>query len=389
VRAAEYAVRRTQYEMRSTALHRTFDGLTVLVTGHTGFKGSWLSIWLHELGARVVGYSLDPPTEPSNFVLSHLAGKLVDLREDVRDYGQLRQAVEQYRPSVVFHLAAQPLVLLSYREPKETLDVNVGGTVNVLEVARTTDAIRAVVCVTTDKVYRNRNWTWGYRENDELGGHDPYSASKAMAELAVASYSEAFFSGGSSAERGVAVASARAGNVLGGGDWGHDRLVPDCVRALIDRRPIPLHKPSCVRPWQSVFEPLSGYLWLAAKLLSDEGSRYAGAWNFGPPERRAVTTEELVCAAIDLWGDGSYAVTGGRDEVETSVLRLNWDKAANQLGWWPVYDWKEALAETIAWFKTFHAQCGRGAAIDMYGTCVAQIAAYSERASEQNLAWAR
>jgi CDP-glucose 4,6-dehydratase len=373
----------------STALHRTFDGLTVLITGHTGFKGSWLCIWLRELGAHVVGYSLDPPTEPSNFVLSCLAGRAVDLRGDVRDFERLCQTVEQYRPGVIFHLAAQPLVPVSYREPKETLDVNVGGTVNVLEAARTTDTVKAVVCVTTDKVYRNREWPWGYRENDELGGHDPYSASKAMAELAIASYRQAFFSAASGKERSVALASARAGNVLGGGDWGRDRLVPDCMRALSDRRPIPLHKPSCVRPWQSVFEPLSGYLWLAAKLLSNEGPRFAGAWNFGPPEHRAVTTEELVRATIDLWGHGSYIVTGGRDEVETSVLRLNWDKAANELDWRPIYTWKEALAETVGWYRVYHTQRERAAPIDMYDTCVAQIRAYSERASEENLAWAR
>jgi len=383
-------MRHTQYEIMSTALHRTFDGLTVLITGHTGFKGSWLSIWLRELGARVVGYSLDPPTEPSNFRLSCLAGRVVDLRGDVRDFARLREAVEQHRPGVIFHLAAQPLVPLSYREPKETLDVNVGGTVNVLETARTTGATKAVLCVTTDKVYRNREWSWGYRENDELGGHDPYSASKAMAELAIASYRQAFFSGRSGGERTVAVASARAGNVIGGGDWGQDRLLPDCMRALIDGRAVPLHNPGCVRPWQSVLEPLSGYLWLAARLLSDEGSRYAGAWNFGPAERRAVSTEELVSEAIALWGDGSYVVADGRNEVETQVLRLNWDKAANELDWHPVYNWKEALAEAVGWFRAYHnTQQEHAAPIDMYGTCVAQIRAYTERAREQDLAWAR
>jgi CDP-glucose 4,6-dehydratase len=364
----------------------TFDGLTVLVTGHTGFKGSWLSIWLRELGARVIGYSLEPPTVPSNFALSGLDDRVIDVRRDVRDLQHLEQTIVQHQPRVVFHLAAQPLVLPSYREPKETFDVNVGGTVNVLEAVRTTRAVKAVVCVTTDKVYRNREWLWGYRENDELGGHDPYSTSKAMAELAIASYRQSFFPVDNYAEHGVAVASARAGNVIGGGDWGAHRLVPDCVRALMEGQPIHLRNPGYVRPWQILLEPLSGYLWLAAKLLGKDGNRFAEAWNFGPEEHRGVTTEELVNEVIALWGSGSYTTGTTQTEVETALLRLNWDKAAHRLDWHSVYTWREALSETIDWYRQYAESAANG---DMYDVCVAQIQRYADRASELGLAWAQ
>jgi CDP-glucose 4,6-dehydratase len=361
-----------------------FKGRTVLVTGHTGFKGSWLSIWLHELGAQVIGYSLSPPTEPSNFCLSHLEKRIIDLRGDVRDLEGLREAIQRHQPEVAFHLAAQPLVRLSYHEPKETLDVNVGGTVNVLEATRTTACIRALVCITTDKVYRNREWLWGYREDDELGGHDPYSASKAMAELAVSTYRQSFYPPDRYAKHGVAVASARAGNVIGGGDWGQDRLVPDCMRAWTAGQPLHLRNPGFVRPWQLLLEPLSGYLWLAAQMLGPDGGRFAEAWNFGPLERRGVTTEEFVQQAIDLWGAGSYTTGISQNEVETALLRLNWDKAAHRLKWQPVYGWQEALAQTIDWYRQHYAS----PAIDMYGACVEQIQVYVAHARQLGLPWA-
>jgi CDP-glucose 4,6-dehydratase len=373
--------------MMKEAFGRVFDGLTVLVTGHTGFKGSWLSIWLTELGAQVIGYSLDPPTDPSNFALSRLSGRMADVRGDVRDFGTLCQTVERYRPQVIFHLAAQPLVLPSYREPKETFEVNVGGTVNVLEAVRAIRSAKAVICITTDKVYKNREWLWGYRENDELGGHDPYSASKAMAELAISSYRQSFFAVDRYAEHGVALASARAGNVIGGGDWAAHRLVPDCIRAWMNDRPIHLRNPGHVRPWQITLEPLSGYLGLAAKMLQRDGYRYAEAWNFGPQERRAVTTEEFVQKAIALWGSGSHVTSTTQTEVETALLRLNWDKAANRLNWRPVYTWEEALGETIAWFKVYARHKARNEAIDMYDVCADQIRAYTTRARQLNLAW--
>lgn len=414
----------------STALQRTFDGLTVLVTGHTGFKGSWLSIWLRELGARVVGYSLEPPTEPSNFALSRLAERIVDVRGDVRDKEHLIEVVGQYAPQVVFHLAAQPLVLPSYHDPVETFSTNVLGTVHLLEAVRVAASARAVVCVTTDKVYRNQEWPWGYRETDELGGHDPYAASKAMAELAIASYRQSFFAPGpvphprqgrrdtydanqpqvgrttpanrrSAASRQptadwahdpTRLASARAGNVIGGGDWSAHRLVPDCVRALDAGRPVQLRNPAHVRPWQHLLEPLSGYLWLASRLLGDDGTRYAEAWNFGPRERGSVCTEEVVGRIIDLWGSGSYQTGTTQTEVETAHLRISSDKATARLGWCPVYDWQRAVAETVRWYQEYAAQRARdqtGASVDMYATCADQIAAYTRRARQQDQPWAR
>jgi len=414
----------------STALHRTFDGLTVLVTGHTGFKGSWLSIWLRELGARVVGYSLDPPTEPSNFALSRLTGRMIDLRGDVRDLDHLTQVVAHHAPQVVFHLAAQPLVLPSYHDPVQTFTTNALGTVNLLEALRRASAasplpggatspsappspVRAVVCVTTDKVYRNQEWPWGYRETDELGGHDPYAASKAMAELAIASYRQSFFTPGPAQERAnvssrggthhanqpqvgrttpTRLASARAGNVIGGGDWSAHRLVPDCIRALHAGQPVQLRNPAHVRPWQHLLEPLSGYLWLASRLLGENGARYAEAWNFGPRERGSVCTEEVVRRIIDLWGSGSYQTGTTQTEVETAHLRVNSDKAMARLGWAPVYDWQQAVAETVRWYREYAAQRARdqsGASIDMYATCADQIAACTRRAQQQDQPWAR
>ena len=374
--------------MSKTPFDGIFDGMTVLVTGHTGFKGSWLSIWLQELGARVIGYSLEPPTRPSNFCLSHLDRRLVDVRADVRDLDSLQETIARYEPRLVFHLAAQPLVLPSYQQPKETLDINVGGTVNVLEAVRTAQSVRAVVCVTTDKVYKNREWLWGYRENDELGGHDPYSASKAMAELAIESYRQSFFPADRYAEHRVAVASARAGNVIGGGDWGQYRLIPDCVRALTQGQAIGLRNPSFVRPWQILLEPLSGYLWLAAKLLGPQGCLFAEAWNFGPQERRAVTTEEVVRKVLEVWGSGNYVTGTNQTETETALLRLNGDKAANRLGWQCVYGWERAVVETTRWYRTYAERQAETDPVDMYDVCAAQISEYTEQARAEGLAWA-
>jgi CDP-glucose 4,6-dehydratase len=376
----------------SDCFERAYHGVPVLVTGHTGFKGSWLSIWLAELGAQVIGYSLDPPTTPSNFALSGLNRRMVDVRADVRDSQVLLQAIQDHQPQIVYHLAAQPLVLPSYREPKETFETNVSGTVNLLEGVRHVPSVRAVVCVTTDKVYENREWVWGYRENDRLGGHDPYSASKAMAELAIASYRQSFFpanAAGRPDRTTAAIASARAGNVIGGGDWGEHRLIPDCIRAWTAGQPVHLRNPGFVRPWQLLLEPLAGYLWLGARLLGADGHRFAEPWNFGPHEERGVTTEELVADAIRLWGDGSYTIAPPQAEVETAHLRLNWDKAAHRLAWRPVYDWRQALAETIGWYKEHIVRARQSGSAAMYDVCVDQIARYVARARARELCWAR
>ncbi len=367
----------------------TYDGLPVLVTGHTGFKGSWLVTWLLELGAHVTGYSLpDPPTRPSNFNASGLAGRVTDVRGDIRDFESLRAAIEAHRPRLIFHLAAQPIVLRSVELPKLTMDTNAGGTVNVLEAIRATarengDGVQALVSITTDKVYENREWLWGYRESDQLGGHDPYSASKAMAELAIAAYRSTYFPPeGYGQDHRVAIASTRAGNVIGGGDFADYRLVPDCVKALMEGRPIGVRNPLSVRPWQHVLEPLSGYLWLGAQLLR-HGPAFGEAWNFGPLEQKGVPAGALAEKLVELWGSGRWEHTRpGYAEVETGQLRLSWDKAAHRLNWRPVYSWVDALTEITDWFKAFQAQ------EDMHAVTRRHILRYTERARELGVEWA-
>lgn len=360
-----------------------YTGLPVLVTGHSGFKGSWLAIWLKELGADVFGFSLpDPPTVPGNFEVCRLEGQIAGVRGDVRDYDALAGTISRCRPRLIFHLAAQPLVLAGYREPKMTFDTNAGGTVNLLEAVRQSGGVEAVVCVTTDKVYQDRDWLWGYRENDRLGGRDPYSASKAMAELVIASYRHSFFQDG-----GPALASARAGNVIGGGDFAADRLLPDTMRALLAGEPVCVRNPAHVRPWQHVLESLSGYLWLGAKLLR-EGRTYAEAWNFAPRDAEAVTAQQVVEKALALWGEGTWEQPGqAQAEKETALLRLSWEKAANRLGWRTLYDWDEAVAATVEWFRLYQQRyLGRGES--MYGVCAQQIAAYTDKGRASGLPWA-
>lgn len=370
-------------EQTTPTFANAFDGLTVLVTGHTGFKGSWLTNWLLNLGATVVGYSLpEAPTEPSNFVVSQMSDKIIDVRGDIGDYEKLKATVEQHRPELVFHMAAQPIVLRSVEEPKLTIDTNAGGTVTMLETIRTTDSVRALVSITTDKVYENQEWLWGYRESDQLGGHDPYSASKAMAELAIAAYRSTYFPAKTYTDHRVAIASVRAGNVIGGGDFAAYRLVPDCMKALMDGRPIGVRNPLSVRPWQHVLEPLSGYLWLAVKLLQD-GPAYGEAWNFGPLEQKGVTAQDLAEKLVEQWGSGSWVHTHpGYAEVETGLLRLSWDKAAHRLGWRPVYPWDQALAEITGWFKAFQA------GDNMFNVTRNHIQAYTQRAKELGVEWA-
>lgn len=364
--------------------NNAYAGLPVLVTGHTGFKGSWLVTWLLELGAQVIGYSLpDPPTKPSNFVVSNLAKHIIDVRGDIRDYDHLHQTIITHRPQVIFHLAAQPIVLRSVELPKLTIDTNAGGTVNVLEAIRHSDSVRALVSITTDKVYENQEWLWGYRETDQLGGHDPYSASKAMAELAIAAFRSTFFP---PEEYGkshhVAIASTRAGNVIGGGDFADYRLVPDCMKALMDGRPIGVRNPLSVRPWQHVLEPLSGYLWLGVQLLRN-GPAFGEPWNFGPLEQKGVPAQALAEKLVELWGSGEWVHTRpGYAEVETGLLRLSWDKAAHRLNWQPVYTWVDALTEITDWFKGFQGNA------DMHAMTRDHIRRYTDRARELGLDWA-
>jgi CDP-glucose 4,6-dehydratase len=358
-----------------------YKGKTVLITGHTGFKGSWLAIWLKELGADVIGYSLAPPSSPSNFQATRLHEKITHLHGDIRNLNGLMEAFTTYQPEVVFHLAAQPIVRLSYDEPKTTFDTNVGGTVNVLEAVRRTASVRVMVNVTSDKCYENQEWAWGYRENDPLGGHDPYSASKGCAELVFKAYLKSFFTPRPSGSRpGVAcigAASARAGNVIGGGDWGADRLVPDCIRALSSGRAIGIRNPNAIRPWQHVLEPLHGYLLLGAALWQDPAA-YSGAWNFGPESRSALTVAAMADRLIDWWGQGCWDdLSDPQAPHEAIRLKLNCDKAHADLDWRSVLTVDECLRMTTDWYKAYYS--GHPAK-DMYPYCREQIRQVEEKA---------
>jgi CDP-glucose 4,6-dehydratase len=348
-----------------------WHGKKVFLTGHTGFKGSWLSLWLHQLGARVSGYALDPPTRPSLFELARVGELLAgDIRADVRDPEKLKAAMAAAEPEIVFHLAAQPLVRYSYQQPVETYTTNVLGTVHLLEAVRHTPGIRAVVNVTTDKCYENREWVWGYRENEPMGGYDPYSSSKGCAELVTAAYRSSYFS----SQHGTSVATARAGNVIGGGDWAADRLIPDCLRALLADEQIVIRNPRAIRPWQHVLEPLSGYLLLAEKLHVG-GPPYAGAWNFGPLDDDARPVEWIVRRLCAMWGasDG-YQIDAEQNPHEAHYLKLDISKARMQLGWQPSWNLEQALAKIVEWTRVLKDGG------DLRAISLAQIAEYLRKA---------
>jgi CDP-glucose 4,6-dehydratase len=326
-----------------------WTGRRVFITGHTGFMGGWLSFWLARKGARIDGYALAPPTRPSFFETAGLAASVRSREADVRDLATLARAMQEARPEIVFHLAAQPLVRAAHAGPVETFAVNTMGTVHVLEALRQVPSVAAAVIVTTDKVYDNREWPWGYREHDRLGAHEPYGGSKAAAEIAVESYRRAYFDTG--AERRLGLATVRAGNVIGGGDWAADRLVPDAVRAFGAGRPLELRRPGSVRPWQHVLDPLQGFLMLAERLCETPDD-WSGAWNFGPDEREACTADALAREIAALWGDGA-TVAHGPDggPAEAGLLMLSSAQAKARLGWRPRWSLSRALAETVAWYK--------------------------------------
>lgn len=342
-------------------------GRKVFVTGDTGFKGAWLCSWLVEMGADVSGFALPPKDESSLFSQIGMGGRVKHTHGDIRVAEAIQQAMQACAPQIVIHLAAQAIVRLSYAEPKATFDTNVAGAVNLLEAIRHTPSVRACVFITSDKCYRNREWPWGYRETDELGGSDPYSASKAAAELIVASYREALFSDRDS----FSIATARAGNVIGGGDWSPDRIVPDTIRALSADKPIEIRNPDATRPWQHVLEPLSGYLLLAQRLCS-EPHRHEGAWNFGPIPDAAMTVGDLVSTIIDQWGSGKAVFRRDNGPQEQRLLQLSIDKARNDLGWGPRWHTHRALAETVRWYK--NVKEGQNPAAVTNG----QIAAYMQ-----------
>lgn len=347
-------------------------GKRVLVTGHTGFKGSWLCLWLQELGAEVIGYALTPPTTPSLFAMAHVGTGMTSLIADVRDGERLRAAVAEHRPEIIIHMAAQPLVRLSYDEPVATYATNVMGTVHLLDAVRQVGGVRAIVNVTTDKCYENREWVWGYRENEPMGGFDPYSNSKGCAELVTAAYRSSFFHPARYAEHGTAVASARAGNVIGGGDWAKDRLVPDIVNAFMAGRAVDIRNPHAIRPWQHVLEPLHGYLLLAEKLWA-EGAAFAEAWNFGPHEADAQPVQWIVERLAKTWGAGAHwTLDQGAHPHEATYLKLDCSKARARLGWHPQWSIGRALDEIVSWYQSL----GQGQ--DMAAITRAQIRAYSQ-----------
>lgn len=330
-----------------------WKGKRVLLTGHTGFKGSWLSLWLQSMGAEVIGYALAPPTNPSLFDVAKVSHGMTSIIGDIRDLALLKKVFSEHRPEIVIHMAAQPLVRYSYVEPVETYSTNVMGTVNLLEAVRATPGVKAVVNVTTDKCYENREWVWGYRENEPMGGYDPYSSSKGCAELVTAAYRNSFFHPDKYNEHQVAIASARAGNVIGGGDWADDRLIPDIIRAIVQGKPVNIRNPHATRPWQHVLEPLSGYLVLAQKLY-EEGAAYGEGWNFGPNEEDAKPVQWIVERLTLSWGEGaSWALDSREHPHEAHYLKLDCSKAKAMLNWHPRWHLEDALEAIIDWQRAY------------------------------------
>lgn len=339
----------------STSINPSFwKGKRVFVTGHTGFKGSWLATWLQRLGAEVVGYALSPPTKPAMFDLAGVAERMKSLEGDVRDLAHLTACMEEHAPEIVIHMAAQAWVRAGYADPVTTYTTNVTGTLNLLEAVRKTPSVRVVLTITSDKCYENREWVWGYRENDRMGGHDPYSSSKGCAELLIAAYRDSYFAPHRIADHGVALASTRAGNVIGGGDWAEDRLVPDIMRAIMNGRPVQIRRPGAVRPWQFVLEPLRGYLMLAERLW-DREAEFQSGWNFGPDVDQTQPVRWIVDQVTRQWGMGaSWTGDEGPHPHEDHFLRLDCTKAKTVLGWNPVLDLRTTLDWVVEWYRAFH-----------------------------------
>lgn len=324
----------------------------VLVTGHTGFKGSWLSLWLQELQSDVIGYSLKAPTQPNLFELAGIEKNMISVTDDVRNYNSLLSVMSRHKPEIVIHMAAQALVKRSYKNPIETYSTNVIGTVHLLEAIRHTPSVKAAVIVTSDKCYENSKQSSGYKENDNLGGFDPYSNSKACAELVTSAFRNSFFNPNDFTKHKVAVASARAGNVIGGGDWAADRIVPDCIKSFAKKENIFLRYPNAIRPWQHVLEPLSGYLKLSEKLY-EEGSKFAEAWNFGPKKSDEKTVKWIVEQIALKWGGGDWKSDDKSHPHETQYLKLDCKKANRRLRWHPVWNINETLSKTVDWYKIY------------------------------------
>ena len=353
-------------------LNKYYQGKKILITGHTGFKGSWLLIWLKMLGAKVVGISLDPKNKNDNFILSGLSEKITDYREDIRNKNQIESIFKKEQPEIVFHLAAQALVIDGYKNPVETYDINVMGTINILEAIRNTETVKQAIFITTDKVYENKEWIWPYREEDPLGGYDPYSASKGAAEIVIASYRNSFFNNHKEYQKHrKSIASVRAGNVIGGGDWSENRIIPDCIKAIESGNSIGIRNPLSIRPWQHVLEPLSGYLILGARMM-DAPTEFNEAWNFGPEASNIVDVKTLVQLLIKTYRKGEWEDLSGRDTVhEAQLLSLDISKSKYKLGWIPVLDTESTIRFTVDWYKKYNKE-------DVYSLCVHQIEQFSQ-----------
>lgn len=342
----------------------------VLITGHTGFKGSWLSIWLHELGANVIGVANDPFSEKDNFVLSEIGQKIKsDIRADIRDGDRMKRIFKFYQPEIVFHLAAQPLVRLSYNVPVETYEINVMGTINILEAIRVTESVKVGVMITTDKCYENKEQIWGYRENEAMGGYDPYSSSKGAAEIAISSWRRSFFNPEQYEKHGKSIASVRAGNVIGGGDWALYRIIPDCIKAIEQGQIIKIRSPKAIRPWQHVLEPLSGYMLLAQKMWN-EPTKYCEGWNFGPNSDSITDVWTVATKLINSYGKGELKdVSDPNAPHEAKLLMLDISKAKFQLGWKPRMDINKCIDMVADWYKRYRKE-------DVYKICLDEIDKY-------------
>ncbi len=365
--------------LQSAPFGGIYNGKNVLVIGHTGFKGSWLTMWLIFLGAKVVGYSAYLPSDPCNFTISNLENRIVHIEGDIRDIQRLRDAFSKYSPEIVFHLAAQPIVRKSYDDPKLTFDTNVSGTVNILECIRITPSVKAAVIITSDKCYQNVEWVWGYRENDRLGGDDPYSASKACAEIVCHSYIKSFFS----KEDSPKISTTRSGNVIGGGDWAEARIIPDCVRAWSREEEAVIRNPKATRPWQHVLEPLSGYLWLGANLFISN-RLHGEAFNFGPNQKVNKSVAELIEIFLLYRGNAKWKYEQCKsDKKESTLLKLSCDKALHLLNWHSVLSFNETVRLTAEWYKAYY-----NGKTDMYHFSIEQIHYYISEAKRQDLPWA-
>ena len=370
------------------SLFNMFNGIfknkTILVTGHTGFIGSWLTEWLCELDANVIGYSLEPSTSPSLFSTLNLEKKISHNIGDINDSDKFHNIIEKHSPEIIFHLAAQPLVKTSYDAPKKTIQTNVMGTVNLLESIRHVSSVKICTVITSDKCYENRELSYAYKETDPMGGYDPYSASKGATELIISSYRNSFFNPQNFGVHGVSLSSSRTGNVIGGGDWAENRLIPDCVKALSNNEKISIRNPDAVRPWQYVLEPISGLLCLTQKMHSDP-IKYAQPWNFGPLITNPhVKVNELTSEIITNWGSGDWIDSSDKNEPhEANLLMLDSSKAINNLDWHPVYSIKESIGETACWYKEFYENHE-----NMETFTKNQILNYVNKAKQMNIAWA-